>query len=232
MKLSSRAALTPLAYKIEGVMTVARFAISIRDPVSSSRYENDATHLRKTNSTSVVSRLTRGSITTRRCKQRRRSSGFFNAIGQLSSYGGCCQLTSSSTEKFMQPECEERIRHLSQESLEQRSKLDRILIGKIDVGSILVERFRDLLQSTDISILSEDTFHGHICMSALISFHVQKSLPICRMVEMISSMISGTRSCEFEVQPCCESDPVRSTSISRGTPNTPGYQYFCHQERR
>ena len=82
---SSRAALVPLAYKIEGQMTVARFGMSIREPVSSSLYENEATHLRKTNKTSMVSRLYRGNRQMRRCRHRWRSSTAWYASCQLSS---------------------------------------------------------------------------------------------------------------------------------------------------
>lgn len=55
-KLSSLAGSFPLAYKMFGEMTVARFCKSILDPVSSSTCEKDATHLRKTKRTSIVSR--------------------------------------------------------------------------------------------------------------------------------------------------------------------------------
>lgn len=77
----------------------------------------------------------------------------------------------------MQPESEEGIRHLSQESLEERSQLHRVLVGQIDVGSILVESFRDLLESTDISILSENTFHSHILLSALACWAGKEAYP-------------------------------------------------------
>jgi hypothetical protein len=55
-KLSSLAGSFPFAYKMFGEITVARFCKSILLPVSSSTCEKDATHLRKTKRTSIVSR--------------------------------------------------------------------------------------------------------------------------------------------------------------------------------
>jgi hypothetical protein len=66
----------------------------------------------------------------------------------------------------MQSEREEWIRHLSQESLQQSGKLYRVLLRQIDISRVFVEGFRYLLQTTDITVLSEDTLDSHIYRSA------------------------------------------------------------------
>jgi hypothetical protein len=123
----------------------------------------------------------------------------------------------------VQAESQERIRHLPQPPLEQRRKLNRVLLGQVHRRRILVERIRDLLQPPDVSVLSEDTLDRHVCASAHRLAKEAASLPICRMVDTMSSMNSGTRKQSF-VEPNWESDPVRSTRISIGTPNTPSRQ--------
>ena len=58
-----------------GQMTVAKLPMSILLPVSSSTCAKDATHLRKMNKTSTVSRCVFGSRQHTRCKTRSRCSG-------------------------------------------------------------------------------------------------------------------------------------------------------------
>jgi hypothetical protein len=67
-KVSSRKASRPLEYRILGPMTVARFPKSILLPVSASIWANEATHLRKTKRTSIVSRCDFGIIREIRCR--------------------------------------------------------------------------------------------------------------------------------------------------------------------
>ena len=76
-KLSSRTESVPLAgelRKMLGLITVARLCRSILFPVSSSTCEKEATHFKKVNKTSTVSRLPLGSRSVTKCKQRLRST--------------------------------------------------------------------------------------------------------------------------------------------------------------
>jgi hypothetical protein len=70
-------------FRVQDTRAVARFCTSIRLPVSSSTCEKDATHLRKTNKTSSVSRFVLGSIATNRWRQRTRSSSSGRSINAV-----------------------------------------------------------------------------------------------------------------------------------------------------
>jgi hypothetical protein len=66
----------------------------------------------------------------------------------------------------VQAESQQRIRHLPQPPLQERRKLHRVLLGQVDSSRVLVERVRNLLQSPDIPVLSEDSFDRHVYLSA------------------------------------------------------------------
>jgi hypothetical protein len=62
----------------------------------------------------------------------------------------------------MQLKRHQRIRQLSQELLEQRSKLYRIILGQIYRRRVSVNGIRQISQSADIAILAKYTLDRHI----------------------------------------------------------------------
>lgn len=79
------------------------------------------------------------------------------------------ELTLRSDKEMEELERHERIGQVPQESLEERSELDGVLVGEVDGGCVSVERFAEILQSTNVAILPEDSLDGHIYMEPSLS---------------------------------------------------------------
>lgn len=163
-KLSSLVGSLPFASSTLGVMTVARLARSILLPVSSSMCEKEATHLRKTKITSMVSRCALGSRQETRCSMRSRAAvSSIPAKGQLDvKIGGEGRRTLSCHEEVMKLVREQGVGQLAQKLLEQRRKLDRIFVYEADAARIAVESVTEVLKPADVAIFPENAFDRHV----------------------------------------------------------------------
>jgi len=63
----------------------------------------------------------------------------------------------------MKSEGEERIGHVSEELFEESGELDWVLVREVDRRRIPVERVAHVLETTDVSVLPEDSLHRHVC---------------------------------------------------------------------
>lgn len=66
-------------------------------------------------------------------------------------------------EQVEELEGHERVREVAEELLEERGELDGIVVREVDAARVAVERFGEVLESTDVAVLAEDTLDRHVC---------------------------------------------------------------------
>lgn len=71
-------------------------------------------------------------------------------------------LTLRSNEKAVELEDQKRIGHFSQELLQERGKLNRIIGGEINSFRVLIVSFSEVFQPSNVSVPSKYTLHRHI----------------------------------------------------------------------
>lgn len=60
-------------------------------------------------------------------------------------------------------EAHERVGQVSEELLEQRRKLHRVVVAEIDGSGVTVKSLGELLQPADVAVLAEDALDRHVC---------------------------------------------------------------------